>query len=90
MSDATQIRINELARELEVKARAILELLPQFGVTEKKTHSSSVDVDVAEKLRKHFQVLGEGEEPVEEVAATVVDRVLDIADIDINTYRWGS
>ncbi len=26
---------------------------------------------------------------VEEVAATVVDRVLDIAGIDINTYRWG-
>ncbi|NDQ55669.1 MAG: hypothetical protein GZ088_01190, partial [Acidipila sp.] len=58
MSDVAQIRINELARELEVKARAILELLPGFGVTEKKTHSSSVDVDVAEKLRKHFQGLG--------------------------------
>ena len=27
---------------------------------------------------------------IEEVAATVVDRVLDIAGIDINTYRWGN
>ena len=26
---------------------------------------------------------------LEEVAATVVDRVLDLAGIDINTYRWG-
>lgn len=26
---------------------------------------------------------------IEEVAATVVDRVLDLAGIDINTYRWG-
>ena len=26
---------------------------------------------------------------IEEVAATVVDRVIDLAGIDINTYRWG-
>ena len=67
MSDTTQIRINELARELEVKARAILEVLPQLGVTEKKTHSSSVEVDVAEKVRQHF--LGLGVEAVPEAEA---------------------
>ena len=27
---------------------------------------------------------------IEEVAATVVDRVLDLAGISINTFRWGS
>jgi 4-hydroxy-3-polyprenylbenzoate decarboxylase len=27
---------------------------------------------------------------IEEVAATVVDRVLDLAGLDISTYRWGS
>ena len=27
---------------------------------------------------------------IEEVAATVVDRVLDLAGIDIKTYRWGN
>jgi flavin prenyltransferase len=27
---------------------------------------------------------------IEEVAATVVDRVLDLAGIDVKTYRWGS
>src|ERR1700756_3933903 len=51
MTDANQVRINELARELEVKAKAIIDLLPGFGVTEKKTHSSSIPVDVAEKVR---------------------------------------
>ena len=42
-----KIRINELARELEVKPGVILDLLPEFGVSEKKTHSSSIDEDVA-------------------------------------------
>src|SRR5450432_1529031 len=49
-----KIRINELARELEVKAHEILELLPELGVAEKKTHSSSIDEDVAIKLRQHY------------------------------------
>src|SRR5215469_15248820 len=52
MSDASQVRINELARELEVKAKAIIDLLPGFGVSEKKTHSSSIPVDVAERVRQ--------------------------------------
>ncbi|MSV29708.1 MAG: translation initiation factor IF-2 [Bryobacterales bacterium] len=50
----SKIRINELAREIEVKAHLIIDMLPSLGVSEKKTHSSSVDEDVAEKLRKHF------------------------------------
>jgi translation initiation factor IF-2 len=49
-----KIRINELARELEVKAHEILDLLPELGVTEKKTHSSSIDEDVALKLRRRY------------------------------------
>jgi translation initiation factor IF-2 len=46
-----KIRINELARELEVKPGVILDLLPELGVQEKKTHSSSIDEDVALALR---------------------------------------
>ena len=61
MSDANQVRINELARELEVKAKAIIDLLPGFGVTEKKTHSSSIPADVAEKVRKSIQGVAEAE-----------------------------
>ena len=50
----SKIRINELARELEVKAHEILDKLPELGVSEKKTHSSSIDDDVALKLRRLF------------------------------------
>ena len=63
MSDANQVRINELARELEVKAKAIIDLLPGYGVTEKKTHSSSIPVDVAEKVRKNIWDMAEAEAP---------------------------
>src|SRR6185312_7503282 len=49
-----KIRINDLARELEVKSKAILDVLEEVGVTEKKTHSSSGEVDEAERIRKHF------------------------------------
>ena len=61
MADETQIRINELARELEIKAKALIEYLPEAGVTEKKTHSSSIDIAAAEKVRKHFQDLASAE-----------------------------
>ena len=39
----SKIRINDLARELEVKSKAILDVLVEAGVTEKKTHSSSLE-----------------------------------------------
>src|SRR4029434_1866260 len=51
-----KIRINVLARELEVKSHLILELLPDLGVSEKLTHSSSLDEDVADKLRVRFGI----------------------------------
>jgi translation initiation factor IF-2 len=54
----SKIRINELARELEVKPQRILDLLPEVGVAEKKTHSSSLDEDAADLVRKHFGVVG--------------------------------
>ncbi|HET7107337.1 MAG TPA: translation initiation factor IF-2 [Candidatus Acidoferrum sp.] len=65
MSDANQVRINELARELEVKAKAIIDLLAGFGVTEKKTHSSSIPADVAEKVKHHLKGVAEAESAAE-------------------------
>src|SRR5258707_10617262 len=65
MSDANQVRINELARELEVKAKAIIDLLPGFGVTEKKTHSSSIPADVAEKVKDHLKGVADAETAAE-------------------------
>ena len=50
-----KIRINDLARELEVKSKQILDVLDKVGVTEKKTHSSSVEEDEAEKVRKYIR-----------------------------------
>src|SRR5208283_1913067 len=47
-----KIRINDLARELEVKSKAILDVLTEVGVTEKKTHSSSLEDHEAELVRK--------------------------------------
>ena len=70
MTDPNQIRINELARELEVKAKVIIDYLPEAGVTEKKTHSSSIDVAAAVKVREHFRGLAEAEAAAEEKAAS--------------------
>jgi translation initiation factor IF-2 len=50
----SKIRINELARELEVKPNVIIDLLPVLGVGDKKTHSSSLDDDVALAIRQHL------------------------------------
>src|SRR5438477_4047002 len=54
-----KVRINDLARELEVKSKAILDVLTAVGVTEKKTHSSSLEEHEAEKVRAHFRASGE-------------------------------
>ncbi|MGA2979806.1 MAG: translation initiation factor IF-2 [Terriglobales bacterium] len=51
----SKIRINDLARELEVKSKEILDVLTTVGVTEKKTHSSSLEDYEAELVRKHLR-----------------------------------
>src|SRR5579863_1461330 len=47
----SKVRINDLARELEVKSRQILEVLAELGIGAGKTHSSSLDEDEADKVR---------------------------------------
>ncbi|HEY6374812.1 MAG TPA: translation initiation factor IF-2 N-terminal domain-containing protein, partial [Edaphobacter sp.] len=49
----SKVRINDLARELEVKSRPILDALEAIGVTG-KTHSSSIEADQAERVREYF------------------------------------
>src|SRR6266853_562000 len=56
----SKIRINDLARELEVKSKEILDALTTVGVTEKKTHSSSLEDHEAELVRKHLRGRSEG------------------------------
>ena len=53
------VRINELCRELEVKAKLVIDYLHEVGVTEKKTHSSRISLAAADKVRKHFRTLSE-------------------------------
>src|SRR5579864_953640 len=59
----SKVRINDLARELEVKSKAILDVLPLVGVTEKKTHSSSLEDFEAEKVRAHIRGSSEAAAP---------------------------
>src|SRR5271156_3769373 len=56
----SKVRINDLARELEVKSKAILDTLALVGVTEKKTHSSSLEEHEAEKVRVYIRSSAEG------------------------------
>jgi len=66
----SKIRINDLARELEVKSKSILDVLTEVGVTEKKTHSSSLEDFEADKVRAHFRGSGEGHGPAKTSRAT--------------------
>jgi len=51
----SKVRINDLAREMEVKSRQVLDVLAELGLGAGKTHSSSLEADEAEKVRARFQ-----------------------------------
>ncbi|HWE52139.1 MAG TPA: translation initiation factor IF-2 [Bryobacteraceae bacterium] len=51
----SKIRINELARQLEVKSREVIDKLHELQIAEKVTHSSSIDEDKAEQLRRYYR-----------------------------------
>src|SRR6476659_11231417 len=75
-----KIRINDLARELEVKSKAILDVLEEVGVTEKKTHSSSIEEDEAVRVRKHFSAKSSSSSR-ERTSATEVKPKIDLSKI---------
>jgi translation initiation factor IF-2 len=50
----SKVRINDLAREMEVKSRQVLDLLAELGLGAGKTHSSSLEEDEADKVRAQF------------------------------------
>ncbi len=66
----SKVRINDLARELEVKSKAILDVLLAVGVTEKKTHSSSLEENEAERVRVHFRANAEAQGSTSKSART--------------------
>jgi translation initiation factor IF-2 len=51
----SKVRINDLAREMEVKSRQILDILAELGLDAGKTHSSSLEDFEADKVRSHFE-----------------------------------
>ena len=50
----SKIRINDLAREMEIKSREVLDALAELGMGSGKTHSSSLEEHEAEKVRAYF------------------------------------
>ena len=61
------IRINVLARELEVKSQIILEYLGEIGI-ERKSHSSALDDELADRVREHFRASGQAGEASEKAS----------------------
>jgi translation initiation factor IF-2 len=51
----SKVRINDLAREMEVKSRQILDVLTELGLASGKTHSSSLEDFEAEKVRAQLR-----------------------------------
>src|SRR5271170_3896329 len=51
----SKVRINDLAREMEVKSRQILDVLAELGLSAGKTHSSSLEDYEADKVRAQFE-----------------------------------
>jgi translation initiation factor IF-2 len=51
----SKVRINDLAREMEVKSRQVLDILTELGLGAGKTHSSSLEEHEADKVRAHFE-----------------------------------
>src|SRR6201986_235612 len=51
----SKIRINELARQLEIKSREVIDKLHELRIAEKVTHSSSIDEDKADQLRRYYK-----------------------------------
>src|SRR5580693_4436188 len=58
----SKIRINELARQLEVKSREVIDKLHELCIAEKVTHSSSIEEDKADQLRRYYS--GESHAPL--------------------------
>jgi len=64
----SKVRINDLARELEVKSKQILDALEAMNLAEGKTHSSSIEEGEAVRVRGYFE---RGSRPTPSASARV-------------------
>ena len=81
----SKVRINDLARELEVKSRQVLDVLTELGMGAGKTHSSSLEEDEADKVRAHFahgsRAAGHGGAGSSRTAAPSITPKIDLSHI---------
>jgi translation initiation factor IF-2 len=68
-----KIRIYELAKELGVENKDVLSKAQEFGLPHKTSHSSSLEPDEAELLRRAFIRAAIGTSPDTQVVTTRVD-----------------
>src|SRR5512135_1276963 len=69
----SKVRIYDLAKQLNKNCKEILDELTRIGV-EGKTHSSSIDPEVAEKVRQCFSASINAAEKAPAVSATAKER----------------
>src|SRR5271165_2286266 len=50
----SHVRVNELARQREVKSRDVIDTLHELGIAQKVTHSSLVSEDQANQVRRYY------------------------------------
>ena len=50
----SKVRIYELARELSVDNKIVIDLCEQLGISGKASHSSALNDDEADKIRRHY------------------------------------
>ena len=74
----SKVRINDLARELEVKSKQILDALGAMGLADGKTHSSSIEPHEAERVRGYFE---RGSRSGSSRAATAPQPKIDLSNI---------
>ena len=48
-----KVRVYELAKELEIKSKRLVEILQELGA-DVKNHMSTLEDDVADLVREHF------------------------------------
>ena len=77
------MRINDLARELEVKSREILEALPELGIDGKRSHSSSLEEDQIEKVKAYFKGGTSASEPRRDNSRSRVDEEPEGVGVDV-------
>ena len=58
-----KMRVSELAHELSCKAKDIIDALPGLGIQRKVTHLTSLIIEEADAVRKHFTANPHWKEP---------------------------